>query len=616
VLARAAELTQPVMTLVRRAVSGWTPAAGLCPACAGDYAARFQARRSPASLHTTTDPHTTFPYYHPAEETVLGQPERLPDYATFTGAGVTLAFLDSGYYPHPDLARDARWPGESPTWIRLTPEQLRAALEPVGTRLVDYADLTDGGERVGLDTPSLWDGAGDSWHGQMTTAVAAGNGLLSGGRYRGYAPEASILAIKIGRGGGRIPEEDILRGLQWLLEDERWRRYGVRIVNVSIGGDFPQAWQDNPVCRAAHALAQRGVFVAAAAGNRGADELLAPAQTPTVLTVGGVEDGNRMWRPVFPDETERLSLYHHNFGVVHYQNRLQRKPELLALGNWLPAPILPPSWVLREMHAIDRVRRVLLGADEHELELLLDHWGHALHEPASPSVDERVLEYARWMPEVWHGLRRRMNAHKWVHPYYQHVEGTSVAVAQVSAVAAQMLQANPHLNVDDLHRLLGETSLRLPHLLPLQTGAGLLQPALAVAAALRTSQGPLVGIPRSATPVSDSELRKLTQDGTLAVPTPQGGSSAGHVVYFGCFAPQARAVSLVGPFNQWRPGSLPLVPARAGWWHLAVELPTGAHSYRFWSEDDAHPRGEWRRDPENPNLAEGGYREAHSLIVI
>lgn len=53
----------------------------------------FAAERNQHSLHTTTDPHTTFPYYHPAEEEVLSQPERLPDYHTITGVGVTMAFL-------------------------------------------------------------------------------------------------------------------------------------------------------------------------------------------------------------------------------------------------------------------------------------------------------------------------------------------------------------------------------------------------------------------------------------------------------------------------------------------------------------------------------------------
>ena len=590
VLARAAELAQPVQTLVRQAAPGWTPADGLCPSCAGEYAVRFQARCSQTSLHTTTDPHTTFPYYHPAEETVLSQPERLPDYTTFTGAGVTLAFLDSGYYPHPDLARTAQWPGELPPWLRMSPAQLRAALEAAGTRLVDYADLTDGGERVGLDTPSLWDGAGDSWHGQMTTTIAAGNGLLSGGRYRGYAPEASILAVKIGRGGGRIPEEDILRGLQWLLEDERWQRYGVRIVNISIGGDFPQPWQDNPVCRAAHALAQRGVFVAAAAGNRGVEELLAPAQTPTVLTVGAVEDGNRVWRPTLPDEVERLSLYHHNYGVVNYQHKLQRKPELLALGNWLPAPILPPSWVLREMVAIGRVRRVLMGTDEHELDHLLDHWGHALHE-ASHDDGDRALEYA--------ALDARSLA--WSAPAD---ERPQVGASVLSTRRGHQRGGGPGRGGGGADAG-GKPAPRRRRSAPpvgrdvaaAATSAAAADGRRAVAAGpgggggAAHRRGALVGVPRSATLLSASELRKLMLQGTLSVHTPLEPHGSGRVVYFGYYAPQARAVSLLGAFNGWRPGNLALAPAGAGWWHVAVELPVGLHPYRFWVEGGADPHG-------------------------
>lgn len=51
-----------------------------------------------------------------------------------------------------------------------------------------------------------------------------------------------------------------------------------------------------------------------------------------------------------------------------------------------------------------------------------------------------------------------------------------MAVTQVSAVAAQMLQANPTLTGDAVRRLLLETALALPHLQSRQMGAGLLQP--------------------------------------------------------------------------------------------------------------------------------------------
>jgi serine protease AprX len=112
--------------LLRRSVADHV-AAGVCPACVAEAVAHRQRERSVSSLHGTTEPHTTFPYYHRHEETLLAQPQQLPDYFTLPATGVTIAFLDSGYYPHPDLAVAAQWPGEAPPWHRLNQQQLRAA---------------------------------------------------------------------------------------------------------------------------------------------------------------------------------------------------------------------------------------------------------------------------------------------------------------------------------------------------------------------------------------------------------------------------------------------------------------------------------------------------------
>ena len=623
ILALHAQFDPAIAAFAARRAPTWSAADGLCPDCLLRFADLYAAQRSRSSLHTLTEPSTTFPYYHPAEESVLGQDRRLPTYATFDGSGATIAFLDSGYYPHPDFARLPTWQGAPPAWQQLSEQQWRLLLEPVPMRLVEYVDLTDDGERIGLGQPSLWDSAGDSWHGQMTMAVAAGNGLLSEGRFRGYAPGAGLLPIKIGRGGGRIPEEDILAGLKWLLRDDNWQRYNVRVVNISVGGDFPEAWEENAVCRAADALAQRGVLVAAAAGNRGAEELLAPAQTPSVLTVGGVDDHNLRRRSGIGADAahgEQYALYHHN-----YCGQTQPpKPELLATARWLPSPILPPSTVFREAHTIDRLRYVLQGDDEQNIQRLLTHWQRAMHK-AGDHQPLQLEEDESGMPEVWHALRRRMNAHKWVHPYYQHVDGTSVAVAQVAGVAAQMTAANPHLTGQEARRLLLATALPLPHLPAQQAGAGVVQPAQAVAAALRAAGGLLQGFPHSGSRLLESELQKLAARGTLPVHRLENAPHAAGLVYFGCFAPAAADVSLVGSFNAWLPGRLPLRQAGNGWWHAALLLPPGVHTYRFWLEPGRSAAdgqmtgaaaGSWRRDEENPARRESGYHDDHSIVTI
>jgi 1,4-alpha-glucan branching enzyme len=52
-------------------------------------------------------------------------------------------------------------------------------------------------------------------------------------------------------------------------------------------------------------------------------------------------------------------------------------------------------------------------------------------------------------------------------------------------------------------------------------------------------------------------------------------------VNFICHAPGAKAVSLVGDFNQWQPGAHPmkLMPDRS--WLVSVDLKHGHHRYAF-----------------------------------
>jgi len=53
-------------------------------------------------------------------------------------------------------------------------------------------------------------------------------------------------------------------------------------------------------------------------------------------------------------------------------------------------------------------------------------------------------------------------------------------------------------------------------------------------------------------------------------------------INFICNAPHAKAVSLIGDFNQWNPDAHPMkqMPDRS--WLLNVELKHGHHRYAFW----------------------------------
>lgn len=69
---------------------------------------------------------------------------------------------------------------------------------------------------------------------------------------------------------------------------------------------------------------------------------------------------------------------------------------------------------------------------------------------------------------------------------------------------------------------------------------------------------------------------------------------------FICDAPHAQAVSIVGDFNHWNPGSHPMKKMPDGAWFLLVELRHGHHRYAFLVDGhltlDPHAQGITRND--------------------
>src|SRR6266404_8444346 len=148
---------------------------------------------------------------------VLPTPLRMDADERFTGRGITIAFLDSGFYAHPDLT---------------TPEN----------RILAYHSIfAEEGDQTSLETNDL-----ASWHGMMTSVVATGNGGLDG-FYRGIASEANLVLVKIGR-SGRISEDQIQKGLEWVLT--HMEEHQIRVINISAGGDFEESYLSNPLSQA------------------------------------------------------------------------------------------------------------------------------------------------------------------------------------------------------------------------------------------------------------------------------------------------------------------------------------------------------------------------------
>ncbi len=362
---------------------------------------------------------------------VLPTPLRLGADERFTGRGVTIAFLDSGFYAHPDLTQ--------PT-----------------NRILAYHTIVRN-DPAKLDAPAV-----ASWHGMMTSVVAAGNGLLSQGFYRSIAPNAHVVLVKLAK-SGRISEQKIRRGLEWVLQHRD--EYNIRIVNISAGGDEQSSYLENALCRTVERAVREGLIVVCAVGNAGLEPghpVLPPASSPSSIAVGGLDDQNSLDRA-------RRGMYRSSYGPTF--DGLQ-KPEVIAPGIWVPAPILPhtPTAAAAELYA-----RLDHAPDNELRELIMQH----------AKVD-RDLADARNMPIplLRHLITVKLREGDVITEHYKYVDGTSFAAPIVSSIIACMLEANPQLTPQQVKRILIDTAERLPGIEIDRQGWGVVAPRRAVEFAL------------------------------------------------------------------------------------------------------------------------------------
>ncbi len=186
----------------------------------------------------------------------VGAPDlwQSPDEAQYTGAGVTVAVIDTGIYPHPDLAG----------------------------RITFFKDF------VGNKTEAY----DDNGHGTHVAGCIAGNGDRSAGKFRGPAPGAGLVGLKVMDKYGSGSLSTIIDAVQWCRDNRE--QHNIKLANLSLGGTAEQSYKEDPLCLAVEELWRSGVVVCVAAGNEGPAEktISSPAIDPVIITVGASNDFN------------------------------------------------------------------------------------------------------------------------------------------------------------------------------------------------------------------------------------------------------------------------------------------------------------------------------------
>jgi serine protease AprX len=449
--------------------------------------------------------------------------------ATYTGRGVTIAFLDSGFCAHPDL------------------------VEPEN-RIVAHEDVTD--ERLKLESVQ---GQAWQWHGTQTTVVAAGNGRLSDGIYSGLAKNAQLALVKVGV-NGRITEDDIARGLEWVIANRE--RYNIRVLNISLGGDEDVPCSKSTIDQLAEKAVGLGIVVVVAAGNSAGSHSIPPANSPSVITVGGYSDQNQ--------QSSNFELYHSNFGATRDGTV---KPEIIAPAMFVAAPILPGT---TDYERAEELSKLMWFPDYQLKDLSKARLQHLPLELANAGVDS-IRAY------VDSALKRD----RIVAAHYQHVEGTSFAAPIVSSIVALMIEANPTLTPGAIKNILISTADRLRNAPAIRQGFGAVNAKRAIAAA-------------------------IGEEHTLNVVGCQPPRVDKDKLVFVFHDDAAEHVAVAGDFNNWSTSRDVLQKESSGLWVARVPAPAaGSYQYKFIVNGHR-----WIEDPSNGMKTPDSFGGLNSLIVI
>ncbi len=173
----------------------------------------------------------------------------------YTGKNVTVAIIDTGISPHADLI----YPNN---------------------RIVGFKDFVNNETRA-------YD---DNGHGTHCAGILAGSGYASKGKYKGIAPDANILSIKVLDENGNGNTSDILSTVQWIIDNKEV--YKTRIINFSLGAIAQFREKRDPLVKAATHAIENNFIVIAAVGNSGPHKntILSPATCRHVISVGALDD--------------------------------------------------------------------------------------------------------------------------------------------------------------------------------------------------------------------------------------------------------------------------------------------------------------------------------------
>lgn len=189
----------------------------------------------------------------------------------YTGAGVDVALIDSGVAPVEGLS-----------------DSNKVLYGP------DLSLESQSGDLRNLDTYG---------HGTFMAGLIAGRDSAASAPYptnppsvyRGVAPDARIVSVKVATADGGTDVSQVIAAIDWVVQHRNDDGLNIRVLNLSYGTNTTQDFDVDPLAYAVEQAWKSGIVVVAAAGNtgyqrgHGALGLANPAYDPNILAVGGLD---------------------------------------------------------------------------------------------------------------------------------------------------------------------------------------------------------------------------------------------------------------------------------------------------------------------------------------
>jgi serine protease AprX len=127
----------------------------------------------------------------------------------------------------------------------------------------------------------------------MAGIIAGNDGTKTG--YRGVAPDARIVSVKVGVTDGGVDVSQVIAAIDWVVQHRHDNGMNIRVLNLSYGTNSTQAYELDPLAYAVEQAWKAGIVVVAASGNTGyqngasAQGLADPAYDPQILAVGAAD---------------------------------------------------------------------------------------------------------------------------------------------------------------------------------------------------------------------------------------------------------------------------------------------------------------------------------------